>query len=219
MKLTEKQLKTIIKESVKRTMIEEGFFGDMKDKFQQKFKMGDYKEVEGNENMLKEYEELREKLEGLVWGHHGYSGFSFRTFLHFFYFFYDKSKRGFKIYLDGIIYNHNGEKMDYFLDKQKLSEPYIENLQKFVHNTRKYFEKELDKVNYPSQFKYMKHKNTKKVRNILEENIKFLNKLINEAENCIATMKKVIDSVKRLKSMDSFLKNLAKYQQALENSI
>ena len=41
MKLTEKQLKTIIKESVKRTMIEEGFFSDMKDKFQQKFKMGD----------------------------------------------------------------------------------------------------------------------------------------------------------------------------------
>lgn len=218
MKLTEKQLKTIIKESVKRTMIEEGFFGDMKDKFQQKFKMGDYKEVEGFEERLKEYEELREKLDALLWGHNSYKGFTFKTFLNFFYYFYNKRERGFKIYLDGIIYNHSG-KMDYFLEKQRLSEPYIKNLQEFVHNTRKYFYKEVGETISVFTFKRMEHKNSKKVRDILEEKIKNYERLISKAENCIATMKKVIESVKRLKSMDSLLKNLPKYHQALENSI
>ena len=65
----------------------------------------------------------------------------------------------------------------------------------------------------------MDHKNSKKVRGILEQNFDELSSILNDVEKYLTTAKKVYESIKRLKSLDSFLKNLPKYQQALENSI
>lgn len=222
MKLTEKQLKTIIKESVKRTMIEEGFFGDMKDKFQQKFKMGDYKEVEGLEERLEEYKELRHKVNSLIYGY-GKKTLTLVSFNYFItYSLRPSERRGVKIQLDNLLnnlYKLDNEQYNKAQKNIKAILPYLKSILVFNEKITKNYADKLNSLKFDVDFKHMEHKNSKKVRGILEQNFNELNSILNDVEKYLTTAKKVFESIKRLKSLDSFLKNLPKYQQALENSI
>lgn len=222
MKLTEKQLKTIIKESVKRTMIEEGFFGDMKDKFQQKFKMGDYKEVEGFEERLEEYEELYTEVNNLVRKTKGNKFLEFRFLIENIFKPSIREKYGYMLPIDNIFNNLDkldNKEYDKLKNKINTTSSYIKDILKITEKVQYSYIHRLDKVWTKENLENRIHKNSKKVRNILEQNFDELNSILNDVKNYLTKIKKVYESIKRIKSLNTLVKNLPKYQQALENSI
>lgn len=222
MKLTEKQLKTIIKESVKRTMIEEGFFGDMKDKFQQKFKIGDYKEVEGFEERLEEYEELYTEVNNLVRKTKGNKFLEFRFLIENIFKPSIREKYGYMLPIDNIFNNLDkldNKEYDKLKNKINTTSSYIKDILKITENVQYSYIHRLDKVWTKENLENRIHKNSKKVRDILEQNFDELNSMLNEIESYLAKIKKVYENIKRIKSLNTLVKNLPKYQQALENSI
>lgn len=202
-------------------MIEEGFFGDMKDKFQQKFKMGDYKEVEGLEERLKEYEELYKHCKMLLF-EDSENDFSFKFFENYIENVLKPSKRNVKIELDSLLTNLsqlNKEQYDNLKQEFKIAKSALTHLYTYTIKMNNKLQHKYLMLYNPRLLAKGMNMNIKKTQNVIEQNLSEVNLILNNTKSFLTTAKKVFESIKRVKTLDSLVKNLPKYQQALENSI